>query len=553
MQSPVFWGVACGGIYFLVMWWIRTQRLNQQRQSTRALYGLSEEVIAATTPAGIATKLAESLPHLMDAGTAHLYLLHRETQTLNRVATGAQPLALSLGAAGAEAAGLGDAILTCFRNRTPLMVPDTRNNSLVKNTAEVLPRSVLLLPLVSHEEALGVMQIDRTDRAGAFAPEDQLAAQHLANQVASALKLQEQQALREQLFRGEKLAAAGQMIAGIASELRTPIDNISRLSVELSSTLKRRDDIPAVEAGVERVILESKRVREIVGRLASFTGDESATPRHLDLGTLLQRLAEFREPAWTELGLQGQRHFEAGSVSVLGAEGQLEQVFLTLLMDVERKAAESPARSVTLKSSEIQGQARIEISYVPPPGVDPAGEAYETEKLDGALSLDVCRSIVQTHGGEIKVHRRAGVFAFEVLLPCVGRATDRPKAPAPVQQVRPLTLMLVDHEPGANRPLLKLLSSRGHRVVPVAGEEAVDVAPRLRFDAVFWTARAGRGGWSEFLERVRESVGAFVLISEGYNQELATSLEQNGGFLLARPVEEAALDRILGEIGERGR
>ncbi len=535
------------------MWWIRTQRLNQQRQSTRALYGLSEEVIAATTPAGIATKLAESLPHLMDAGTAHLYLLHRETQTLNRVATGAQPLALSLGAAGAEAAGLGDAILTCFRNRTPLMVPDTRNNSLVKNTAEVLPRSVLLLPLVSHEEALGVMQIDRTDRAGAFAPEDQLAAQHLANQVASALKLQEQQALREQLFRGEKLAAAGQMIAGIASELRTPIDNISRLSVELSSTLKRRDDIPAVEAGVERVILESKRVREIVGRLASFTGDESATPRHLDLGTLLQRLAEFREPAWTELGLQGQRHFEAGSVSVLGAEGQLEQVFLTLLMDVERKAAESPARSVTLKSSEIQGQARIEISYVPPPGVDPAGEAYETEKLDGALSLDVCRSIVQTHGGEIKVHRRAGVFAFEVLLPCVGRATDRPKAPAPVQQVRPLTLMLVDHEPGANRPLLKLLSSRGHRVVPVAGEEAVDVAPRLRFDAVFWTARAGRGGWSEFLERVRESVGAFVLISEGYNQELATSLEQNGGFLVARPVEEAALDRILGEIGERGR
>ena len=87
----------------------------------------------------------------------------------------------------------------------------------------------------------------------------------------------------------------------------------------------------------------------------------------------------------------------------------------------------------------------------------------------------------------------------------------------------------------------------------LAGEEAVDVAPRLRFDAVFWTARAGRGGWSEFLERVRESVGAFVLISEGYNQELATSLEQNGGFLLARPVEEAALDRILGEIGERGR
>jgi len=70
---------------------------------------------------------------------------------------------------------------------------------------------------------------------------------------------------------------------------------------------------------------------------------------------------------------------------------------------------------------------------------------------------------------------------------------------------------------------------------------------------VFWTARAGRGGWSEFLDRVKSSVGSFVLISEGYSEELAASLEQNGGFLLARPVEEASLDRILAEIGSRTR
>jgi hypothetical protein len=42
-----------------------------------------------------------------------------------------------------------------------------------------------------------------------------------------------------------------------------------------------------------------------------------------------------------------------------------------------------------------------------------------------------------------------------------------------------------------------------------------------------------------------------VLISEGYDQQLAASLEQNGGFLLARPVEEASLDRILGAIAAR--
>jgi signal transduction histidine kinase len=322
------------------MWWLRTQRLIQQRHATRALYALSEEVIAATTPSGIVEKLAESVPQLMEASTAHLHLVHRETQTLSRVAPARS--------AGLGSQGLTEAVTACYRNRTPLMVPDTRKNSLVKSATEVLPRSVLLVPLISHEEALGVMQIDRADRAGAFAPEDQAAAQHLANQIASALKLQEQQALREQLFRGEKLAAAGQMIASIAGELRTPIDSIASLSTELSATLKRRDDIPAVEAGLERVIAESKRAREIVARLSSFTTDPNTAPGHLDLGTMLRKLVEFREPVWAEQGLQGQRRFDAGAISVLGAEGQLEQVFLTLVLDVERRAGVSPARAFSL-------------------------------------------------------------------------------------------------------------------------------------------------------------------------------------------------------------
>ena len=168
------------------------------------------------------------------------------------------------------------------------------------------------------------------------------------------------------------------------------------------------------------------------------------------------------------------------------------------------------------------------------------------------MSLDVCRNILETHGGDIKIHQRSGVFAFEISLPGVNRAVQaqaKPSAP----RGRALTLMLVDPEPAASRPLVKLLSSRGHRVVPVSGEEAADIAPRLRFDAVFWAARPGRTGWGEFLERVRASIGSFVVISDGYNQDLASRLQKNGGHLLSRPVEEGPLDRILGEIGEQPR
>jgi hypothetical protein len=110
---------------------------------------------------------------------------------------------------------------------------------------------------------------------------------------------------------------------------------------------------------------------------------------------------------------------------------------------------------------------------------------------------------------------------------------------------------LVDADAHASRQLMALLGARGHRVIPAAAEAAVDLVQRLHFDAVLWAVRVGRASWGEFHERVRGSVSAFVLISDAYNQELATSMEQSGGFLLARPVQEAALDRILSEIAVR--
>jgi signal transduction histidine kinase/CheY-like chemotaxis protein len=529
------------------MWWIHTRRLAQQRQRTRTLYALSEQIVAAPSPLAIAERLAETLPALLDASSTDLYLFNRNSKALSRVVVPME--AGAPGSADAAAVDLTDAIAACFRNRALLAILDTRVNSLVQNPGGAAPRSALLVPLVSHEEGLGVIAIGRAERTGAFRQEEQASAQHLANQVASALKLQEQRLLQEQLFRGEKLAAAGQMIAGIAEELRAPLTGILHLNQELLGLLKRRDDIPAVERGMEQMASDSARAQEIITRLTAFSREDHSMPRELDLGGLLQKLAGFREPLWKEQGLAAQKRFDGGPLPILGAESQLEQVFLTLLMHVEQRASKTAERSVTVKTSDAGGRARVEIGFLTPPGVEP-------EEHDGSgahtLSLGVCKGIVENHSGEWKVHHRAGVFAFEVTLPRAGSAPEAASAPVAVAaNGRALTLMLVDAEPAASRPLLKMLNSRGHRVVPVAGEEAAELAPRLRFDAVFWNARSGRASWGEFLERVRASINSFVVVSDGYNRDLAASLEQNGGFLLARPVDEGALDRILTDIGSR--
>ncbi len=95
---------------------------------------------------------------------------------------------------------------------------------------------------------------------------------------------------------------------------------------------------------------------------------------------------------------------------------------------------------------------------------------------------------------------------------------------------------------------MKALSSRGHRVVPSPAEEAADLAQRMKFDGAFWGLRPGGVRGADYQERTRSHVPVFVLVSDVYDAEVARSLEHGGGFLIARPVEDKPLDRVLHKI-----
>ena len=526
-----------------VVWWIRERRLGAHRQSMRAFHALSEDIISAGSPSDIAEKLATELPEVTQATGVRLYIYNRRSKSLERVPTRAEPDPMAV-PIECPPDGLASGAALCFRNRTLLNVPDVRRSPFVRIDRKMnLPRSAMFVPLLSKDDILGILEIGNARRLGYFTVEEQAAAQHLANQVAASLKLQDRQSVREQLFRSEKLAATGQLISGVASELRAPLDSIVRLASSLAESRGRPTD-----SDLRFLASESRRAAEIVSRLVSFARPEDSGARPVDLNGLIAGLMQFREPEWKMLALRVQNRVSTEAAMVLGAQGQIEQVFLSLLVHAEQCAADAPAKSITVQSSVIARRALIEIGFAvkDTAAADPFAEGRSSE--NGGLGLAVCKGIIQTHGGEIRFGAHAGTARFEIDLPLAGVSAKETVAPSPPVSRTPrvpLTLMLIEPDAGAQRQLIAMLSARGHRVVPTPVEQAADLAQRLRFDAVLWAVRPSNARFAEVQKRIRALVGAFVLVSDGYDAELAHSLEEGGSFLLARPVQESELDRLI--------
>lgn len=546
MMPPLLLLLAFGVIGVAVLIWsLRERRVGANLQSMRAFHALSEEIISAASPAEIAQRLASVLPSVTQATGVRLYLFNRRSKSLERVPTPAEPEPMAVGI-DSPPEGLASGAAACFRNRTLLNVPDVRRSPFVKISSGLnLPRSAMFVPMLSKEDVVGVLELGNTRRLGYFTVEEQAAAQHLANQVAASLKLQEQQTIREQLFRTEKLAATGQLISGIASDLRAPLENIGKLAASLAESPAKT----AMENDMRFLASESRRASEIVSRLVSFARPEDAGAHPVDVNALMTGLMQFREPEWKLLALRVQNRLSTPTAFVLGAQGQIEQVLLSLLVHAEQCAAAATAKTITVESSVLARRVLVEIAYsvkdAPP---DPFAETRSLE--NGGLGLAVCKGIIQTHGGEIRFTAQSMMARFEIDLPLTSasmKELDRSRG-----NVRAtLTAMVMEPDAAAQRQLISLLGVRGHRVVPVPMEQAADLAQRLRFDVVFWAVRSSTGRFAEVQDKIRAFAGALVLLTDGYDAELARSLEEGGSFLLGRPFQEADLDRLLERIVAR--
>jgi GAF domain-containing protein/CheY-like chemotaxis protein len=526
------------GIYL----WSRERRVRKQRERLRKTYQLGEEILSSPSAESILKRLSEMLPEVLKVTRVEIFLHNRAAKSLDSVAAEGEPqvsLPLLL-PAGEQPSGA----VACFEFRSALPVPDAADSPFVSSVDGQgrAPKSLLFVPMLAQTEAVGVLKLGRHDRVRHFKHDDQELAQHLANQAAVAIRLFEQRTVQERLFRTEKLAAVGRLISEVVNELRAPLASISGLA---QRTLEGALPVSA-EREVAAIALESRKAGEIVDRLVSYAASEQAEAKPVAIGALLRTLIEFREADWKASGIRVRDLTTREPLLVLGSQGQLEQVFLNLLVHAEQALADAPQKVITVRTSVLGKRLLIEIAFTAP--------SLARKQMETAAVIGVTRSVVTGHGGEVRLIEKSNSDPrFEVELPV--SAKERPAAGAaaaaganghsPASPLH-LTVLVVEPDEATQRQLVGQLSARGARVVPVDdADKGLELAHRIRFDLAFCSVHAPGLNWVELSERMQPRVGAFVLITDRYDPELAADFEGPARHVLARPVQEEELERIV--------
>jgi signal transduction histidine kinase/CheY-like chemotaxis protein len=542
------WGAAtltAGILLTSLILWRREVRHRRQRETLRKVYELGEEIFGASGPAEILRSILDPLPRVFKITSVCLYIYNRNTKMLDPL-TNSEEAAAPIPLEGVHK-GIEAGAVSCFRNRALLSVQDRSRSPFAPEPGERKePRSMLLIPMFAQGESMGVLQLGHDTAVRNFTPIEKLVAQHLGNQIGVAIKLLEQRSIREQLFRTEKVAAVGRLITGVVNELQAPLSTIASLSERALAANGDSGDM------VTEIHSEARRASAIVNRLVSFDRPEQVDSRPLDLNRLLRSLMEFRELEWKARGIQVGNFLRDGPLFIVGSQGQLEQVFLSLLVYAEQALADAPSKAISIGSNQIARRVLVEISFTSggQDGADPF--AANSHGQSGTLDLSVCRSIVAGHEGEIRLTRaRASESRFEIELPWspadadvrVGRIRS-----ARASSRQP-TALLMESDEAVERQLLKLLGARAYRVVPVrSADEGLDLAQRLRFDVALCSSRLPGLNWIELLQRTREKVGGFVLMTDGGDPHWTAPAAEAGYFVLAKPVQENQLDYILDHL-----
>jgi two-component system NtrC family sensor kinase len=346
--------------------------------------------------------------------------------------------------------------------------PDTR-----QRTARTGTRSILSVPLLREGKSIGTIVLRRTE-VHPFSDKQIALLQTFADQAVIAIgnvrlfeqvqertielskSLEELRTAQDRLVQTEKLASLGQLTAGIAHEIKNPlnfVNNFSAVSVELIDEMQETLEGMQLDEGkrtemnqlaetlrgnLDKVMQHGKRADAIVKNMLLHSRQGSGEHRPVDVNTLLEESlnlayhgARAEKPGFN-ITLKRSLDPNAGEIDVFPQE--ITRVLLNLISNGFYAATKrqgyansdgyEPTLAAATKSLGESVEIRIRDSGtgIPPEVREKMFNPFFTTKPAGegtglglSLSYDI---VVKQHGGSIEVDTQPGEFTeFKVILP----------------------------------------------------------------------------------------------------------------------------------------
>jgi two-component system NtrC family sensor kinase len=450
----------------------RTQELAHSVEELRALGEVSHAVNSTLDLETVLSTIVAKAVQLSSTEAGAIYVFSKSRQKFRLRATYGMTAAM-IAEIGKQSVGLGESYIgSATASGKAVQVSDLAAEPPSPIRDLVLSagyRALLVIPLLRPGRVVGALVVRRKepghfpsstiDLLQTFAAQSVLAIQNArlfedveARTRELAKSLEELRAAQERLIQTEKLASLGQLTAGIAHEIKNPlnfVNNFAALSIELIDELKdaigrateeeqTAELMELLASNLDKVVQHGKRADSIVKNMLLHSRAGSGERRVAGINALVEESLNLAyhgaraEKQGFNITIERSLDPSAGEIDVLPQE--ITRVLLNLISNgfyatVKRKerAPTAPYEPVLFAATRNLGD-RVEIRIrdngtgIPPEVKDKMFDPFFTTKPAGegtGLGLSLSHDIVvKQHRGSIEVDTSPGEYTeFRIVLP----------------------------------------------------------------------------------------------------------------------------------------
>ena len=319
--------------------------------------------------------------------------------------------------------------------------------------------------------------------------------------------------LQQELSLTSRLATIGRVAAGVTHEINNPLTGV----IAFAEMLMQMDVPENMKEAVEVIHDGANRVVGIVDKLLTFGRRDRAEKEYADINAIITNTLAMRSYEMRTNDVRVTTHLAADLPRTMTNVGQLQQVFLNIIINAEQAMTNSPQQGeLTITTERVDDRIRVSVADngpgIPEDVIDKLFDPFFTTRdEDGGtgLGLSISYGIIKEHGGEIHIRSVVGRgAAFIVDLPIIAVVEQLEVAEPPGKEHGELAgarILVVDDEPHICRALDRLLTQKGHRVeITSSPLVALEMLSEARYDLVLLDLKMPGMSGIELFDRMKD-------------------------------------------------